>query len=165
MRPVHLCLPVACLVYPGLAVHSRQARGAVLENLDAGHARTARAKGLPESRVITGHILRKTASSRSYTMFVQVFPAILAGSVIVERIFSLPGMGSLMLTAIAERDREVILAIPSSWRSSTWARYCSPTCFTRWPTRASGSKVPRHERFLVPSLGPELPAVPARCSV
>jgi peptide/nickel transport system permease protein len=105
----HLCLPVACLVYPALAVLSRQARAAVLENLEADHVRTARAKGVPEPRVVTGHILRNSLIPL-ITMVVQVFPGVLAGSVIVERVFSLPGMGSLMLTAIAERDREVILA-------------------------------------------------------
>jgi peptide/nickel transport system permease protein len=106
----HLCLPVACLVYGGFAVLSRQTRAAMLENLSADYVRTARAKGVPRGAVLLRHVGRNSLLPL-ITMFAGLFPALLGGSVVVERVFSIPGMGTLMLTAISERDREVILAV------------------------------------------------------
>jgi len=106
----HLCLPVACLVYGGFAMLSRQTRAAMLENLSADYVRTARAKGVPRRAVLLRHVLRNSLLPL-ITMFAGLFPALLGGSVVVEKVFSVPGMGTLMLTAIAERDREVILAV------------------------------------------------------
>lgn len=106
----HLCLPVACLVYGGFAILSRQTRAAVLENLSSDYVRTARAKGVPSRAVLLRHVLRNSLLPL-ITMFVGLFPALLGGSVVVEKIFEVPGMGMLMLKAIGERDREVILAV------------------------------------------------------
>ncbi len=106
----HLCLPVACLVYGGFAVLSKQTRAAVLENLMADYARTARAKGLSERDVVIRHVLRNSLLPL-ITIFAALFPALLSGSVVVERIFSVPGMGSLLMESIVLRDRELLLAI------------------------------------------------------
>ena len=103
----HLVLPVTCLVYAGFAVLAKQTRAAMLDNLSADYVRTARAKGVPARTVILRHVFR---NSLLITMFVSVFPAMLAGSVVIERIFSIPGMGSLIIEAINLRDRELILA-------------------------------------------------------
>jgi ABC-type dipeptide/oligopeptide/nickel transport system permease component len=105
----HLCLPVACLVYAGFAVLSKQTRAAMLENFNADYVRTATAKGVPRRDVVLRHVFRNSLLPL-ITMFVTIFPATLAGSVVVERIFSIPGMGSLILEAISLRDRELILA-------------------------------------------------------
>lgn len=105
----HLVLPVSCLVYAGFAVLAKQTRAAMLDNLSADYVRTARAKGVPTRAVIFRHVFRNSLLPL-ITMFVSVFPAMLAGSVVIERIFSVPGMGSLIIEAINLRDRELILA-------------------------------------------------------
>ncbi|MSR28571.1 MAG: ABC transporter permease [Phycisphaerales bacterium] len=105
----HLVLPVVCLVYAGFAVLSRQTRAAMLDNLNADYVRTAKAKGVPRHDIILRHVFRNSLLPL-ITMFVSIFPAMLAGSVIVEKIFSVPGMGSLMLEAISLHDAEIMLA-------------------------------------------------------
>ncbi len=108
-RAWHLFLPVLCIVYTGFAVLSKQTRAAMLENLNADYVRTAKAKGVSNNDVIFVHVFRNSLLPL-ITMFVTIFPAMLAGSVIIERIFSVPGMGYLLLDAISQRDRELILA-------------------------------------------------------
>ena len=105
----HIVLPVACLVYGGFAVLSKQTRAAMLDNFNADYVRTAKAKGVARRDVVIHHVFRNSLLPL-ITMFVTVFPATLAGSVVIERIFSVPGMGSLILDAISQRDRELILA-------------------------------------------------------
>ncbi|HMN94907.1 MAG TPA: ABC transporter permease [Phycisphaerales bacterium] len=105
----HVCLPVACLAYGGFAILAKQTRAAMLENIGADYVRTARAKGVPGRAVLLRHVFRNSLIPL-ITIFVGLFPALLSGSVVVERIFSIPGMGSLAIEAIALRDRELILA-------------------------------------------------------
>jgi ABC-type dipeptide/oligopeptide/nickel transport system permease component len=105
----HLVLPVVCLSYGSLALLSRQTRAAVLENLSADHVRTARAKGLPERAVFSRHVVRNSLLPQ-ITMLAAVLPTMLSGSIIVERVFNLPGMGTLLLDSIDSRDREVLMA-------------------------------------------------------
>ncbi len=105
----HVALPVTCLVYGGFAVLSKQCRAAMLDNLSADYVRTAKAKGVPKVDVVIRHVFRNSLLPL-ITMFVGIFPAMLGGSVVVERIFSVPGMGTLILEAIDLRDREIILA-------------------------------------------------------
>lgn len=106
----HLALPVACLSYGSLAFLSRQTRAAVLENIHADHVRAARAKGLPERDLFWRHVARNSLLPQ-ITMLAGVLPATLSGSLIVERVFNLPGMGTLMLDSIDLRDREVLMAV------------------------------------------------------
>ena len=108
-RAWHLCLPVACLVYAGFAVLAKQTRAAMLDNFSADYVRTAIAKGVPRRGVVLRHVFRNSLLP-VITLFVTIFPAMLGGSVVIERIFSVPGMGSLLLDAINNRDRELILA-------------------------------------------------------
>lgn len=105
----HIVLPVACLVYTGFAILSKQTRAAMLDNFSADYVRTAKAKGVAERHIVLRHVFRNSLLPL-ITMFVSVFPLMLGGSVVVERIFSIPGMGSLILDAIYLRDREVLLA-------------------------------------------------------
>jgi ABC-type dipeptide/oligopeptide/nickel transport system permease component len=105
----HVALPVACLVYGGFAILAKQTRAAMLDNFNAEYVRTAKAKGVARRDVVLRHVFRNSLLP-IITMFVTVFPALLAGSVVVERIFTVPGMGSLILDAINQRDRELILA-------------------------------------------------------
>ncbi|MFO0961925.1 MAG: ABC transporter permease [Phycisphaerales bacterium] len=105
----HVALPVLCLVYGSFAVLSKQTRAAMLDNFNADYVRTAKAKGVPRKDVVLRHVFRNSLLPL-ITMFVGIFPAMLAGSVVIERIFSIPGMGSLIIEAIDLRDREIILA-------------------------------------------------------
>ncbi len=105
----HLCLPVACLVYTGFAILSKQTRAAMLDNFNADYVRTAKAKGVAHNDIVFRHVFRNSLLPL-ITMFASIFPAMLAGSVVVERIFSIPGMGSLVLEAINARDRDLLLA-------------------------------------------------------
>lgn len=108
-RLSHVVLPVLCLVYGGFAVLSKQTRAAMLDNFSADYVRTAKAKGVAEVNVILQHVFRNSLLPL-ITMFATVFPAMLGGSVVVERVFSIPGMGQLMVEAAQIRDRELILA-------------------------------------------------------
>jgi ABC-type dipeptide/oligopeptide/nickel transport system permease component len=105
----HIALPVICLVYGGFAVLSKQTRAAMLDNFNADYVRTAKAKGVSNRDVVLRHVFRNSLLPL-ITMFVTIFPAMLAGSVVIEKIFTVPGMGSLTLDAIVLRDRELLLA-------------------------------------------------------
>lgn len=108
-RVWHITLPIICLVYGGFAVLTKQMRAAMLDTYGSDHVRTARAKGLPAREVVIRHVLRNSLLP-VITLFASIFPAMLAGSVVVERIFSIPGMGTLLIEAIHLRDRELLLA-------------------------------------------------------
>lgn len=106
----HLVLPIVCLTYGGSAFLTKLVRGSVLENLNADYARTARAKGVPEKDVLYRHVFRNSLLSL-ITVAAAILPAMLAGSVVVETIFSIPGMGRLAIDAARYQDREVVLAV------------------------------------------------------
>lgn len=106
----HLVLPVVCLTYGGFAFLSRFSRGAMLEVIRQDYIRTARAKGLSEWTVITKHALRN-AMIPLITLMGTLLPALLGGSVIIEQIFSIPGMGRLSFESVLARDYPTIMAI------------------------------------------------------
>ena len=106
----HVALPVACLVYGGFAVLSKQTRAAMLDNFNADFVRTAKAKGVAPRDIVLRHVFRNSLLPL-ITMFATVFPFMLAGSVVVETIFSIDGMGRTLIQAIQLRDRELLLAI------------------------------------------------------
>ncbi len=106
----HLVLPVITLSYGGFAGLAKLTRTAVLENLLADYARTARAKGLPERVVLWRHVFRNSLLPL-ITVSATILPGLLAGSVIVESIFSIEGMGKLAIEAVQTRDRELVLSI------------------------------------------------------
>lgn len=109
-RAWHLLLPVLCLSYGGLAFLAKLTRSAVLENLLADYTRTARAKGVPERQVLWRHVFRNSLLPL-ITVLAGLLPGLLAGSVIVEAIFSIDGMGRLAVEAVQTRDRELVLSI------------------------------------------------------
>lgn len=106
----HWTLPVACLTYGGFAFLSRQMRGALLEQIRQDYIRTARAKGLPERVVILKHAVRNSLIP-IITLFGTLLPAMITGSVIIESIFSIHGMGRLLITAITERDYPTVMTL------------------------------------------------------
>jgi peptide/nickel transport system permease protein len=106
----HLVLPITCLTYGSLAALSRYMRTGLLEVLQADYVRTARAKGLPESQVIGKHALRNGLLP-ILTLLAGLLPAVLGGSVIIEYIFGIPGMGLWTIDSIYQRDYNVIMAV------------------------------------------------------
>lgn len=106
----HLILPVFCLSYGGFAFLSRLTRGAVLENLLSDYARTARAKGVAEQQVLWRHVFRNSLLPL-ITLMASLLPSLIGGSVIIEALFSIEGMGKLAIEAVYARDRELILSL------------------------------------------------------
>jgi ABC-type dipeptide/oligopeptide/nickel transport system permease component len=106
----HLALPIACLTYAEFAFLTKLMRSSVLENLSADFARTARAKGLTENAVLFRHVLSNSILPL-ITVAAATVPALLSGSIVIEKIFSLNGMGRLMIDSIMTRDQEVVLSV------------------------------------------------------
>ena len=106
----HLVLPALCLTYGQLAFLARFTRATVLESLGADFIRTARAKGLAESTVLWRHAFR-TAVIPLLTLFGLTLPALIGGSVLIETIFSWPGLGSLFFESLERRDYPVVMAL------------------------------------------------------
>lgn len=104
----HLVLPVFCMTYASLAVLSRYMRTAMLEVIRQDYITTARAKGLSEKVVIYKHALRNSLIP-IITLLAQLLPATLGGSIIIETIFTIPGMGQLVFEAILARDYPIIM--------------------------------------------------------
>ncbi|MBK9383198.1 MAG: ABC transporter permease [Planctomycetes bacterium] len=105
----HLVLPVAVVSVGSIASLQRITRGHLIEVLRANYIRTARAQGLPERRVIYRHALRN-ALNPLITLFGFQLSALLSGAALVEVIFSYPGLGKLVLEAIRDQDRNVVMA-------------------------------------------------------
>jgi peptide/nickel transport system permease protein len=106
----HLVLPVICLTYAGFAYLTKQVRAGMLDNLRADYVRTARAKGLSNAAVIFRHAFRNSIIP-VITIMATLLPAMLGGSVIIERIFSVSGMGLLAFEAVTTRDYNVVMAV------------------------------------------------------
>ena len=104
----HLVLPVTVLTAIGAAGIARYARSALIDVLGAEHVRTARAKGAGRQTVYLRHVLYN-ALPPLVVLLALSLPGVIAGSVFVESVFALPGMGRAMLSAIAARDYPVIL--------------------------------------------------------
>ena len=104
----HLILPVVVLTAIGAAGIARYARSAVADVLASDHVRTARAKGATTRSVYGRHVLFN-ALPPLVVLVALSLPGVIAGSVFVESVFALPGMGRTMLAAIAARDYPVIL--------------------------------------------------------
>ena len=106
----HYILPVICLSYAGFAGISRFARSSMLDVVNKEYIRTARAKGLPENVVIFKHALRNGMITL-ITLFAGLLPGLVAGSIIVEYVFNIPGMGSLSLLSLNSRDYPLQMAL------------------------------------------------------
>jgi peptide/nickel transport system permease protein len=91
-------------------VIARHTRGAMLQALSSDYVRTARAKGLPERKVINKHTLRN-ALMPIITLSTIEFGRLLSGAVLTEQIFSIPGFGKLIVDAVFNRDYAVIQGV------------------------------------------------------
>jgi len=106
----HIFLPIVCMTYGALAALSRYARTGLLDTIRADFIRTARAKGLSEGVVIIKHAARN-GMIPIITLLGTLLPVLIGGSVVIEVIFGIPGMGKLGFEAIMLRDYNVIMAI------------------------------------------------------
>jgi peptide/nickel transport system permease protein len=106
----HSILPITCFTYGSLAYYSRFVRANMQEVMRQDYIRTARAKGLPYGRVIWHHAFRNTLIPL-VTLMGLTLPNLLGGAVILEQIFSWPGMGRLYFEAIGQRDYETIMGL------------------------------------------------------
>jgi len=109
-RAWHLVLPVICLSYAGFAYLTKQVRAGMLDNLRMDYVRTARAKGLSNSVVVFRHAFRNSVIP-VITIMATLLPAMFGGSVIIESLFSIPGMGRLAFEAVTTRDYNIVMAI------------------------------------------------------
>lgn len=109
-RTWHLLLPSILGATGGIAILSRYVRSQMLEVEGQDYVRTARAKGLPAEQVHYKHALRN-ALLPFVTMFGMILPGLIGGSVIIESIFSWPGMGRMAYEAILARDYPLILTV------------------------------------------------------
>jgi peptide/nickel transport system permease protein len=105
-----LILPLICWTYGSLAFISRQMRGGMLNAIHQDYIRTARAKGLDEKTVIWKHAL-KNSLLPVITLFSEIFPLAVSGSVVLEHIFNIPGMGQLSYDALFSKNYPVIFAV------------------------------------------------------
>jgi peptide/nickel transport system permease protein len=103
----HLILPAVAVGTIPLAVIARMTRSSLLEVLGLDYIRTARAKGLVESKVISRHAFRN-ALIPIVTVIGLEFGALLSGAVLTETVFALPGVGTALVTAILGRDYPIV---------------------------------------------------------
>ena len=106
----HAILPVLTLGIGGAAVLARFTRSAMLEVLGQPYIRTASAKGVPWARVVRGHAL-PNAAIPTVTIVGFMVGSLIAGAVVVESVFSWPGVGRLLVVAVANRDLAVVQCI------------------------------------------------------
>ncbi|HUL01186.1 MAG TPA: ABC transporter permease [Nitrospirota bacterium] len=106
----HLIMPVFVSAFGGLAGFSRYMRNNMLEVMRQDYIRTARAKGLPEHEVIFKHAMRN-ALMPVITILGLALPGIIGGSVIMETVYSIPGMGQLLYQAVFSRDYNLAMGI------------------------------------------------------
>ena len=106
-------LPVICLTWPTLVIATRQVRSAMEESLCQDYVKAARARGIPERRVIWRHALRNSLLP-VVTMFGLHLPHLVGGSVAIERIFGIPGMGLLAFDSIGTRDYPTVMGVATT---------------------------------------------------
>jgi peptide/nickel transport system permease protein len=106
----HLVLPTLTLGFIYLAIYLRIMRASMLEVLNLDFVRTARAKGLDETRVVVRHVLRNALLPMVTLIGLQA-GTMLGGSVVVESVFSLPGLGRLAYESVIQRDLNTLLGI------------------------------------------------------
>ncbi|WP_018719543.1 ABC transporter permease [Arhodomonas aquaeolei] len=106
----HLVMPVLTLGLFYMAVYARLTRSSILEVRDMDFVKTARAKGLPERRVVVRHVLRNAVLPVITFAGIQA-GYLIGGSILVETVFAWPGVGRLAFDALLQRDYQVLLGI------------------------------------------------------
>lgn len=109
-EPRNVILPVVVLALPQVAIISRLTRAGVIEALRSNHVRTARAKGLPERQVIARHVLQP-ALTPLVSYLGPAVAGLITGSLVVERIFQLPGLGRAFVAGALQRDYTMVMGV------------------------------------------------------
>jgi peptide/nickel transport system permease protein len=107
-------MPVIALSLGAVGFVARYTRASLLDVMQADYVRTARAKGLPERLVALRHILRN-ALIPLITVVLPIFPGLMTGTIFIERLFRIPGLGSWFVTSSFKRDYPMILGITMLW--------------------------------------------------
>jgi peptide/nickel transport system permease protein len=107
-RSKYIVMPVIVISFGSIAVWARYTRSSVLEMLRKDYVRTARAKGLSEQKVLRRHVFRNSLNP-IVTLFFLSLPGLLGGSAVVEQVFSIPGMGRLVIQAVMNNDYMVAM--------------------------------------------------------
>jgi oligopeptide transport system permease protein len=103
-------LPVTVLALPQIAIISRLTRAGMIEVLHSNYVRTARAKGLPAHRIVLKHALR-AAILPLVSYLGPACAGLLTGSLIVEQVFNLPGLGKFFVISALQRDYTVVMGM------------------------------------------------------
>lgn len=130
-RAWHMALPVVCMSYGGLAYVSRFIRTALVESTPGEGGRAARARGVSALRFVAVHGMRQ-ASVPLLTLAGFLLPRLLGGSLLVEQIFNLPGLGMLTLDAVLARDVPVVMALTLLAGVSTIAAIAASDLLAAW---------------------------------
>ena len=107
-------LPVLAYAFAPVAIIARYTRASVVEALRADHVRTAKAKGLPPNTVLSRHVLRN-AMLPIVTVAGPLVPDLITGSIFIEAIFRVPGMGRYWVTSTFDRDYPMIIGLVMLW--------------------------------------------------
>jgi peptide/nickel transport system permease protein len=140
----HAILPIVTMGVGGAAVLARFTRSAMLEVLGQPYIRTASAKGVPWREVVWGHAL-PNAAIPTVTIIGFMVGSLIAGAVVVESVFSWPGVGRLLVVAVANRDLAVVQCIlllvarpAPAQRAAGGLRCRTQRCLLPWPSRLPG---------------------------
>lgn len=106
----YVVLPVAALAFSTVAVYAKYMREAVIDVMDEEYVLLARAKGLSKQKIMTKYILRNSILP-IVTVSAQQIAMLLTGSVVIESIFSIPGIGKYFVSSVTQRDYTVIMAV------------------------------------------------------
>ncbi len=106
----NMVLPITVLALPQIAIISRLTRAGMIEVLHSNYVRTARAKGLPESRIVGRHALR-AAILPLVSYLGPASAGLITGSLVVEKIFNLPGLGKFFVISALQRDYTVVMGM------------------------------------------------------
>jgi peptide/nickel transport system permease protein len=113
-EPKQWIMPVVAYSLAPLATVARYTRASVIEAVHADYVRTARAKGLHERTVIFRHVM-KNALIPMLTVFGPIIPDLITGSIFIEAIFRVPGLGKFWVTSTVERDYPMIIGLTVLW--------------------------------------------------
>ena len=109
-EPRHLIMPVIAFSLGPMAIVARYTRVNLLEAISAEHVRLARARGIPTRLIITRYVL-KNASIPMITVLLPLIPDLLTGSIFIEAVFSVPGLGRFFTTSALTRDYPMVMAM------------------------------------------------------
>ncbi len=109
-EPKHYIMPVLAYALLPMALVARYTRVSMLEVLHADYVRTARSKGLKERSIVLGHVF-KNASIPLITVLIVFIPDLLTGSIFIESVFRVPGLGRFFVTSTFQRDYPMVMAL------------------------------------------------------